>query len=75
MVLETQQQKFGQFWIIQSRAMIFQSFDLFLICRPLRWHFAIICDVTTVQLSNGTLHKFHKLFTFHENILTLYFYT
>ena len=25
MILETYQQKFGQIWIIQSRAMIFQS--------------------------------------------------
>ena len=53
--------------------MIFQSFDYFLVCCPLRWHSgAIICDVTTEQLSNGTtcmytcIHKFHK--TFHENV-------
>ena len=34
-----------------------------------------ICDVTTVQLSNVTVHKFHELFTFHENASSLYFYT
>ena len=35
---------------------------------------ANICDVTTVQLSNGTVHKFHKIFTFCENASSLYFY-
>ena len=44
--------------------MIFQSFDEFLACHPLRWHSATICDVTTVQLSNGTVHKFHKILFF-----------
>ena len=44
-------------WIIQSRAVIFQSFDNFLVCRPPSWHFATICDVTTAQLSNGTIHN------------------
>ena len=54
-ILETYRKKFGEIWIIQSRAMIFQSFDYFLVCCPLRWHSgAIICDVTTEQLSNGT---------------------
>ena len=36
---------------------------------------ANICDVTTVQLSNGTVHKIHEMFTFHENASSLYFYT
>ena len=27
-----------------------------------------ICDVTTVQLSNGTVHKFLQNFSFHENV-------
>ena len=54
--------KFGQIWKIQSRAMIFQSFDNFFLCRPLTWHSATVCDVTTVQLLNGTIHKFHKIF-------------
>ena len=35
-----------------------------LVCRPLRWHTVTICDVTTVQLSNGTVHRFHKHFLF-----------
>ena len=34
-----------------------------------------ICDVTTVQLSNGTVHKFLQNFTFHENVSSLFFYT
>ena len=29
-----------------------------MVCRPLRWHSSKICDVTTVQLSNGTVHNF-----------------
>ena len=29
-------------------------------------HFATIYDVTTVQLSNGTLHKFHKIVLFSK---------
>ena len=41
----------------------------FLVCRPLRWHCANICNVTTVPLSNGTVHKFHEIFTFHENLI------
>ena len=28
------------------------------------WHSATICDVITVQLSNGTVHKFHKISLF-----------
>ena len=46
-------------------------------CHPLRWHSATICDVTTVQLSNGTVHNFHKvlLFTVHGNASSLFFYT
>ena len=39
------------------------------------WHCANVCDVTTVQLSNGTVHKFYKNFAFHENVSSLYFYT
>ena len=52
---------FGQIWMIQSRAMIFQSFDSFFVCRPVRWHSATICDVTIEELSNGTVHQFHKM--------------
>ena len=44
------------------------------IYRPLRWHSSSICDVTTVQLSNGTVHKFFKNFTFRENATSLFFY-
>ena len=33
-------------------------------CRHLRWHSFNICDVTTVQLSNGTIHKFFTKFYF-----------
>ena len=51
--------------------MIFTSSDKFLVMPgPLRWHFANNCDITTVQLSNGTVHKFHKfheIVTFREN--------
>ena len=39
---------------------------LILVCRPLRWHSATICDVTTVQLSNEAMHTFLQNFTFHE---------
>ena len=35
----------------------------------------LYCDVTTVQLSNGTVHKFHEIFTFHENASSIYFNT
>ena len=43
---------------------------------PLRWHSFNICNVTTVQLSNGTVHKFFKQnFTFHENVSSIFFYT
>ena len=38
--------------------MNFQRFHYFCVCRPLRWHSSNICDVTTVQLSNGTVHNF-----------------
>ena len=52
---------------------IFQSFDLFLVCCPLRRHSATICDVTTVQqLSNGNYgaaHKFHKILLFRKMYL------
>ena len=37
------------------------------------WHFSNICDVTTVQLSNGTVHKSLQNFTFHENESSLFF--
>ena len=40
----------------------FSKVSLICVCRPLRWHSSNICDVTTVQLSNGTVHKF-LLFT------------
>ena len=45
------------------------------VCCPLRWHSSNICDVTTVQLSNGTVHKFLQNFTFHKNASSLFFYT
>ena len=67
--------KFGEIWIIQSRDMIFQRFHQFCVCRPLRWDCSSLCDVTTVQLSNGTVHNFLQNFTFHENVSSLYFYT
>ena len=35
----------------------------------------MIFHVTTVQLSNGTLHKFLHNITFHENVSSLFFYT
>ena len=44
------------------------------VCRPLRWHSFNICDVTTVQLSNGTVHKFLQNCTSHENVSSLFFY-
>ena len=56
--------KFGQIWIIQPRDMIFQRFHYFRICRPLRWYSSNICDVTTVQLSNGTVHNFFFFFKY-----------
>ena len=31
---------------------------------------ATICDVTTVQLSNGTIHKFYKILLFTKKFLT-----
>ena len=69
MILETYQQIFGHIWIIQSRAMIFQRFDYYIVCRPLRWHSATICDVTTEQLPNGTVRKFHNIFLFMKMYL------
>ena len=51
--------------------MILQSFDSFIACHPLRWHSATICDVTTEQLSNGTVHKFHKILLFMKIYLSL----
>ena len=50
------------------------SFHQLRVCRPLRWHSSNICDVTTVQLSNGTVHKFFPNFTFHENVSSFLFY-
>ena len=52
-----------------ERAMIFQSFDQFLVCCPLMWHSATICDVTTVLVSNWTVHKFHKILLFMKTYL------
>ena len=45
----------------QELFMSFIFFFSFLVCNPLRWHSATVCDVTTVQLSNGTVHKFHNI--------------
>ena len=53
----------------------FSKFWLIYCMPPSRVHCDNICDVTIVQLSNGTLHKFHKIITFHENASSLYFYT
>ena len=49
-----------------SRAMVFffQSFGKFLVCRPFRRHSATICDVTTIQLANGTVQKLKKYIIF-----------
>ena len=47
----------------------FSKVSLICVCRPLRWHSSNICDVTTVQLSNGTVHKFLQNFTFHEKCI------
>ena len=55
----------------------FSKFHYFCVCRPLRWHSSNICDVTTVQLSNGTVHKFLQNYIFNENVsslLILYLY-
>ena len=44
-----------------------KSYDfskLLFVCRPLMWYSATICDVTTVQLSNGTAHKFQTILLF-----------
>ena len=62
---------FWEMWIIQSRAMIYQSFDLFLACRPLTWHTTTFCEVTTIQLSNGTVHTFQKMLRFMKIHLLL----
>ena len=32
----------------------------------------MICNVTTIQHPNGTVHKFLQNLTFHENISSLY---
>ena len=37
------------------------------------WHSSNICDVTTVQLCNGTVHKFVQNFTFMKMFLPSYF--
>ena len=41
------------------------------------WHSATICEVTTVQLSNGSVHKFHKMLLFVKTytVSSLYFHT
>ena len=44
--------------------MICQSFYLFYACRPLTWHTGTFCEVTTIQLSNGTVHTFKKMLRF-----------
>ena len=41
-----------------------KGFINFVVCCPLRWHSSNICDVTTVQLSSGTVHKFFTKFYF-----------
>ena len=56
---------FGQIWTIQSRSMIIMIFQ--------RWHSATLCDVTTVQLSNETVHAQKKKITYHENVYFPYF--
>ena len=52
---------FSKFWI--------------LVCRPLWWHSANICDVTTVQLSLWNCTQISQNFNFHENTSSLYFFT
>ena len=42
--------------------MIFQMFHLLLNFVYVRWHFSNICDVTTIKLSNGTVHIFFFFF-------------
>ena len=44
------------------------KFGFFLISGMPPWHCGTVCDVTTVQLSNGTLRKVKKNLTFHGNI-------
>ena len=40
---------------------------------PSQVAFFRICDVTIVQLSNGTVHKFLQNFTFRKNVTSLFF--
>ena len=44
----------------------FNYYYCLLVCRPLRWHSATICDFTTVQLSNGTVYTFHRFLLFKK---------
>ena len=53
----------------------FLKVSLILCMLPSQWHSSNICDVTTVQLSNGTVHKLLQNCTFHENVSSLFFYT
>ena len=60
---------FSKFWLISCMPPSQVPLCCNLVCRPLRCHF----DVTTVQLSNATVHKFLKNLTFYEKISSLYF--
>ena len=52
--------------------MIFQRFNYFRVCRPLRWHSSNICDVTTVCLKELYTH-FYKISLFMKMYLLSYF--
>ena len=55
------QQKFGQIMMIQELCVFsFKVLVNFLYAAPLRRHSATICDVTTIQLANGTVQKLNK---------------
>ena len=49
-----------------SKSYDFSNFWLISCMLPSQGHFATIYDVTTVQLSNGTLYKFHKIVLFRK---------
>ena len=54
----------------------FSKVSLMSCMSPSQVHSFNICDVTTVQLSNGSVHNFFlQNFTFHENVSSLFFYT
>ena len=75
MILQTQQQGFGQIWIIQYRDTIFKGFINFVYVALSGGTLLIyVMSQQYNSLSNGTIHQILQNFTFHENVFSLFFY-